>query len=193
MNTTQKWLLGICILLSVCALVLSIVATCRTCARTLGIDYLGVIVGVLALIVTILLGWQIFQIINLKSTESSIKSMLNESARDTYKALAHLHANIAVSVASNNRFDYLLHNIMRIVYNSKSGNFAECERLIKGLEHSLPTQNPPTSKGEMLNYALNQIEHKEKISNISELEDLITKFIEHHKAILFPTPQSNGE
>lgn len=50
------------------AIVLSIIAISRTCYRTveLGFDYLGIIVGVLAILVTFLVGWNIYSAIDAK-------------------------------------------------------------------------------------------------------------------------------
>lgn len=50
------------------AIVLSIIAICRTCCRTveLDFDYLGIIVGVLAILVTFLVGWNIYSAIDAK-------------------------------------------------------------------------------------------------------------------------------
>lgn len=45
---------------------LSIIAICRTCCRTidLGLDYIGIIVGVLAILVTVLVTWNIYSVID---------------------------------------------------------------------------------------------------------------------------------
>lgn len=48
------------------SIVLSIVAICRCCPRSGGLDYLGCIVGILALLVTALIGWQIFNIVSIE-------------------------------------------------------------------------------------------------------------------------------
>lgn len=41
------------------SLILSITSLCNSHPRTDGLDYIGVIVGILSLLVTILIGWQI--------------------------------------------------------------------------------------------------------------------------------------
>ena len=41
------------------SLILSIISLCNSHPRTDGLDYIGVIVGILSLLVTILIGWQI--------------------------------------------------------------------------------------------------------------------------------------
>lgn len=53
--------------ISIITLVISIIALCVSCYRTpdLGFDYMGVLVGILALLVTILLGWNIYVAVQL--------------------------------------------------------------------------------------------------------------------------------
>ncbi len=75
------------IIFSVVAIIMAICALARNNERTLGFDYLGVIVGVLALLVTFLVGWQIYTTIGITHKmanaekrieigESRIKNML---------------------------------------------------------------------------------------------------------------------
>lgn len=64
MNTKQKWCLAGCVILAITALILSIIAICRTCDRTLGFDYIGAIVGVLGAMFTIVVGWQVYTLID---------------------------------------------------------------------------------------------------------------------------------
>lgn len=56
------------LILSVISTLISIIAICRVCPNTseLGLDYQGIIVGILALLVTALIGWQIYISINVK-------------------------------------------------------------------------------------------------------------------------------
>lgn len=64
MNIKQKWCLAGCIILAITASILSIIAICRTCDRTLGFDYIGAIVGVLGAMFTIVVGWQVYTLID---------------------------------------------------------------------------------------------------------------------------------
>lgn len=64
MGIKQKWWLAGSVILSVIASTLSIIAICRTCDRTLGFDYIGAIVGVLGAMFTIVVGWQVYTLID---------------------------------------------------------------------------------------------------------------------------------
>nr|DAY92392.1 MAG TPA: hypothetical protein [Caudoviricetes sp.] len=56
--------------LGLLSIILSVVAICIAAYRTpeLAFDYQGIIVGTLAMLVTVLIGWQIYNIIDIKST-----------------------------------------------------------------------------------------------------------------------------
>ena len=65
--------------LSITAIICSVVAICVSLPtkETLGIDYIGVIVGILSLLVTMLLGWQIWNTI---AIEKKIKEEVNQAS-----------------------------------------------------------------------------------------------------------------
>ena len=52
--------------MSIAAIICSVVAICVSLPSVpeLGIDYIGVIVGILSLLVTMLIGWQIWNVTN---------------------------------------------------------------------------------------------------------------------------------
>lgn len=56
MNKTERLTIYGVVMLS---LILSIISLCNSHPRTDGLDYIGVIVGILSLLVTVLIGWQI--------------------------------------------------------------------------------------------------------------------------------------
>ena len=60
----ENWTLA----LSVVAIIISIIAICIACPhkQELGFDYQGVIVGTLSLLVTALIGWQIYEAVHFK-------------------------------------------------------------------------------------------------------------------------------
>lgn len=79
----------ITLILSAISIMVSVAALCRTYPHTsdLGMDYQGVIVGMLALLVTILIGWQIYTAINVKEELKDIKDLrreINKQERDIY-------------------------------------------------------------------------------------------------------------
>ena len=65
---------NLALVLSGIAILISIIAICISCPHKaeLGFDYQGVLVGILSLLVTALIGWNIYTIIDIKSTRDKI-------------------------------------------------------------------------------------------------------------------------
>ena len=98
LSTKHKWIIAIAILLSVVAITLSIVSICKTYpTQNQGLDYWGLILGVLALLITILVGWQIFSIINFQSAQKEIQDAktsfqkAEEEIRNSHNEIKVLH------------------------------------------------------------------------------------------------------
>lgn len=78
--------------LSIAAIICSVVAICVSLpsAPELGIDYIGVIVGILSLLVTMLIGWQIWNVIaidkkidgKVKQTSDSLTEIINVTKKE---------------------------------------------------------------------------------------------------------------
>ena len=78
--------------LSITAIICSVVAICVSLpsAPELGIDYIGVIVGILSLLVTMLIGWQIWNVIaidkkidgKVKQTSDSLTESINVTKKE---------------------------------------------------------------------------------------------------------------
>ncbi len=93
MKTHERWLVYPFLSISVIA---SVIAICRTCPRVeLDFDYMGLIVGILALLVTMLIGWQIYNAMNLDRKVSDIKQEY-DGLKDRSEALAQQQENITI-------------------------------------------------------------------------------------------------
>lgn len=61
-------------ILSSIAIVISIITICLTMPRTdMSIDYLGLITGILGVLVTVLIGWNIYMIIEFRQEMENLK------------------------------------------------------------------------------------------------------------------------
>lgn len=61
-------------ILSLIAVVLSIVAICVSLPRTdISFDYLGLVTGILGVLVTVLVGWNIYMIIDFKQEKEKLQ------------------------------------------------------------------------------------------------------------------------
>lgn len=97
--------------LSIAAIICSVVAICVSLpsAPELGIDYIGVIVGILSLLVTMLIGWQIYNSIAIeKKIKDEVEQTRNEI--DTYfnkQKIENLYMLTIVNGISQSRMDII--------------------------------------------------------------------------------------
>lgn len=76
MNKTERYIIYAVIVVS---LTLSIISLCNSLPRNSGMDYIGVIVGILSLLVTVLIGWQITNYFMLeKRTKSYAEKLIKQ-------------------------------------------------------------------------------------------------------------------
>ena len=71
--------------LSIAAIICSVVAICVSLpsAPELGIDYIGVIVGILSLLVTMLIGWQIWNAMTIeKKISDEVKKVKDSISKE---------------------------------------------------------------------------------------------------------------
>lgn len=107
--------------LLIISLVISLVSFCRTHPRTeLDFDYMGLIVGILSLLVTMLIGWQIYNALSLDQKVSNIKKEY-DSLKDKSEALARQQENIKVYNEASMEFI----QGMTMLSNRNSVNLAE--------------------------------------------------------------------
>lgn len=136
------------IIFSVVAIIMAICALARNNERTLGFDYLGVIVGVLALLVTFLVGWQIYTTIGITHKmanaerkieigETRIKNMLQniekvkveiDKISDSSKDM--IVGSVRLSTAMSLFYDTLWNEEMSEL--SKIDNYVACYKLSAG-------------------------------------------------------------
>ena len=103
MNNKYKGIFILSCGLSIVALIISVIALCRTCPRTvsLSFDYLGVIIGILSVLVTVVIGWNIYSILDIKNLRSEndgkIKKLEEKFYNNAYTGLAQTHLSFANS------------------------------------------------------------------------------------------------
>ncbi len=82
MNSTGFWRI-IYYLVSLINAISCIILLCIICPRVenLGFDYVGVIVGILTLLITLLIGWNIWSMIDIKGLRKEFDSLSSENQR----------------------------------------------------------------------------------------------------------------
>ena len=135
----------ITLILSAISIMVSVAALCRTYPHTsdLGMDYQGVIVGMLALFVTILIGCQIYTAINVKEELKDIKDLrreINKQERDIYirstnnlfefqSAMFMMYDN-KKEKSNSDIFQLYLHGISSIYHLCSLGKQNECTSIV---------------------------------------------------------------
>lgn len=85
----------VAIIFSIAAIIMSICSLTRNNERVLGFDYLGVIVGILALLVTFLVGWQIYSLVRLEQIRlkyNKIQGIIDNAKDEIYNDLIGISA-----------------------------------------------------------------------------------------------------
>lgn len=135
----------ITLVLPITSIIVSVIALCRTYPHTsyLGIDYQGIIVGVLALLVTVLIGWQIYTTINVKEELKDIKDLKKEITKQEREIYIRSINNLfefqsAMFMMYDNKkdksgtdiFQLYLHGISSIYHLCSLGRQDECESIV---------------------------------------------------------------
>lgn len=179
--------------------------------REMSIDYLGLITGILGVLVTVLIGWNIYMIIDFRQERENLKqyfeeqkksvqsvghdllvtyknqllnvALLEKSISDVYARLMNLHQFTPLP------YDYLIHVLGAIVSASQAENYDACNTWIKEIKLVLTSPEkvimPISSKRQLLKASL-QISKSDKIVGLEDVVGLIARISE------VPDPTSSG-
>lgn len=198
-STNSKFKTVIWRLVSAIALVLSIIAICGLYYRTtdLGIDYIGIIVGILAILVTCLVAWNIYSAIDankkiddMRNELNTIHSSINTDKIAYEKSINNLKAELYDNVVSINRQNLgfeksaipthmLINMVSSIRFLAQAGEYSKAERQIDFYyvmtkdDIDLIRKDIDKESCSGLLRLLYEIPNKEKIKSFSKLEELI--------------------
>lgn len=196
---TGKWRIVIWKTVSIFALLLSIIAICRSFYRTveLGFDYMGVIVGSLAILVTFLVGWNIYSAIDAKEKikfyqdeidglktlqEEQMKAFEKKSYKiqgDLYNTTVSLAEKINTPRALSLYTDMVLNMVLSIDSLSRAESFALADIklehyciIIKSDLDTFKKNIENKTKKDILEF-LFEIPNKEKMKVFKEFKEII--------------------
>lgn len=114
--------------MSIAAIICSVVAICVSLpsAPELGIDYIGVIVGILSLLVTMLIGWQIYNVITI---DKKIRDEVNKTKSSFIKEIEVIKDSSYIALQ---KLQFKTELINLNSYMSK-GNFGQAIESLKSL------------------------------------------------------------
>lgn len=168
--------------LSVISIVMSIIAICTSYPHNaeLGFDYQGVIVAILSLLVTVLLGWNIYTLIDMRG----IRNDINEISSG---ASFMIQKNMAVTESTNWMiyhylllgkdplgldYRFLYHGIACLYHTSQFHDINTCNAIVKALLECITNPKSITitknGKNDILKL-LNGVKQTDKIDGFLEL------------------------
>ena len=158
-----------------------IIVLCRIEPMTL--DWMGILVGILGLLTSVLLGWQVFSIINLRGMESTLKNLEEISRKGDSDAIGKAYDGIATlyitslpdenktkkEIISNYLYGYILFTALAMLTKSEAENYDYCESTIGHLLKMNVEQLCINGKqrDNLFDIAI-RISHKENIKNYSD-------------------------
>lgn len=173
------------------SIILSIVAICIAAYRTpeLTFDYQGVIVGALSLLVTVLIGWQIFNTLNFKKDIQDVKDAKNTiiynselNAIQTYMSLSEYYGKeIGIRPMNEHGYRYIYFNLSVILHASIIGEYTTCNTYVKVLLETV-TEEVKLRKADKDNIfkLISMISNTQRIENFPDLLNRISRLKECH-------------
>ena len=179
----------IIILVDLITLTVSIIILCRILPRTetLQFDYIGVIIAILSILVTVLIGWNVYSIIDLRKYSEKYKTDTQTLANllytenygrvnyqmQTEQSLFDIYHYLVLKQSPLGlEYNFLLHGLCTLQSASQNEHYELCNELVKALNEIFVD----TSKIKMNSVAKNgllniysSIPNKDKIENINSI------------------------
>ena len=182
-------------IVSIVSLLLSVIAVCVAVWRSpdLDFDYQGVLVGVLSLLVTVLVGLNIYTLVDFRKKESVIdekikliaESLSNLSRAElstsatTEHAISFLYYSLmGMKDPLGLEYRYLYHNLISLLKVSQLGDMKTCNAIVKGvLEVIVRPENISMKKinKDQLYGWISQVKNPTEIEGFSELVERIAR------------------
>ena len=174
------------IILSTVSFVISIVALCIAAYRSpeLGFDYLGLLVGIQAVLVTALIGWNIYAVLDLRSIKSELTDTKEHALFNAEKnnaLTAHAAGDVFYSllvgaVPFSFEYHYLYYRLSECLHLSHIRNMDTCNSVVQSIFESIAA--PERIRLTDLNRAelialVARFEHKEEIQEYGRLVQLV--------------------
>ena len=169
-------------IISIASLLLSVVAICVAVWRSpeLSFDYQGVIVGVLSMLVTVLIGWNIYTLVDLKGVQSKMRALSEDATR-------HINGNMTISEGAHFmiyhylmtgkdplglEFRFINHGIACIMNASHRGDIPTCNAVVKAMLECIvhPERISVTARGKAdIIKLISLVRNADKIEGFLEL------------------------
>lgn len=129
------------IIISTLALIISIIALCNAYPRQLNFDYLGFLIGIIGLLTTILIGWQIYTVIDINrirkdiSTKNANLSLAVQNSLAEVQMTAFLIYFYKPNRTNDDNYQLWLHGIHSLLHLSHAGDYQAASSVAQQLIH----------------------------------------------------------
>lgn len=178
----------ITVLMCAISLAISIVTLCISEPRAeMSFDYLGFLVGILSLLVTVLIGWNIYCLVDIRRMKSEIQairidylSAINQNKADVCHIAGDIfYRNLVGDKPYSDSYYLIYYRISEVLYYSRIGEFGMCSAVIKSIiEIYGRWHDVKFSKAQKQNLwqILAAVLNQEKIPNYPQLVELVGSF-----------------
>lgn len=166
--------------------IISLAALCRTFYHNIQLDwdYSGILVGILALLCTVLIGWQIFSVVNLKDFEQKLKDDKKERENDTMQIMHQLFESIstvcAMIAAGSDKTSFASMStycdVLRAIALEGAEQYERCDQVIMDIIKINP-RNMTVSNDQFRDYreCLKVFSKPRNLKNYDKLVDWVMK------------------
>ena len=171
------------VIISLIALVLSIISLCNVYPRELGLDYIGLIVGILALITAILIGWQIFLLFDIKRIKDEVAKRDDYIYLRSERNFAEMHMGMMLHYhnkdikTSDDLFFLAHHGTSSLIHLSRICDVQKCADIIcllLGYSDDLKKMKVSQIQKESLKTLLLSVENPKQIPQLIELAAVLS-------------------
>lgn len=173
--------------ISVISIALSIYAT-FICDKRIEADWMSILIGILALLVTTLIGWQIFSIVKIDKIKNDIKERYNDIYILTENEKIELYATMSEMYISQmekkfndiTSFRYAMNHLYLIITLDNLNEYKRCEKSISSLIKRINKIKPIKLSKErrLLLFKLISRASQCKTNNAKEIMELTKAFID---------------
>ena len=176
---------------SAIAIAISIAALCLAFCRIepVTIEWLGVLVGILSILVVVLIGWQIYSFINIKEDTKELKPLVSSIGLATARlaqeanllsaqASAEFYYTMLTDDRRNLEYNYINNSLMTIMHASAIPNIELCNTIVRFMLEVIV--GPETIRLNQSQYdwvflTLTRIRNVNEIHRFSELVQVLSK------------------
>jgi hypothetical protein len=143
------------------------------------LDWMGILIGVLSVLVMLLIGWQIYSFIDFKESAKKMKNLTNIVEYNVEKvnlgttmALSDYYYHIITDDRRDIVFKYLHYSVIAIMHASKIKEIDTCKAIVKGmLDVIVSPEQIQLSKydKELIFGIISQVRHGDAIERYTEL------------------------